>query len=129
MTYLLAFALSTCVVVHTVLYHGYHLYSGFRKIRLEEDDIHAKLMRHYKEVPDWWYAIGFAVCFALAIVAVEVWHTGVPVWSLLLAIALPVVYILPNGFIFAMTGQTVCVFLFCFSRESLVLMFSLSDHD
>ncbi len=68
-------------------------------------------MKNYKEVPNWWYAIGFAVCFALAVVAVEVWDTGVPVWSLLLAMALPVLYILPSGFIFAMTGQSVCDWL------------------
>jgi hypothetical protein len=105
MTYLLAFSLSTCVIVHTALYHGYQLYSGIRKIRIKEDDIHTKLMKNYKEVPNWWYAIGFAVCFALAVVAVEVWDTGEPVWSLL---ALPVLYILPSGFIFAMTGQSVC---------------------
>jgi len=45
------------------------------------------------------------------VVAVEVWDTGVPVWSLLLAMALPVLYILPSGFIFAMTGQSVCGWL------------------
>lgn len=39
----------------------------------------------------------------------QVWDTGVPVWSLILAVLLPVVYILPNGFIYAMTGQGVSV--------------------
>ena len=107
MTYLLAFALSTCVIVHTALYHGRQLYMGILKLRLEEDDIHSKLMKSYKEVPDWWYAIGFASFFGLAVVTVEVWQTGVPVWSLILAVALPVLYILPNGFIYAMTGQAV----------------------
>ncbi|KAF9523850.1 oligopeptide transporter [Crepidotus variabilis] len=109
MTYLLAFALSSCVLVHTALYHGLQLWNGFRKIRTETDDIHAKLMKNYKEVPDWWYAIGFAAFFALAIVAVEVWDTDVPVWALLLAIILPVIYVLPSGFIFAMTGQSITI--------------------
>ncbi|KAF8911642.1 oligopeptide transporter [Gymnopilus junonius] len=95
MTYLLAFALSTCAIVHTVLYHGQSLLNGFKKIRVEADDIHAKLMRNYPEVPDWWYAIAFCIFFAIAIVAVEVWSTEVPVWALLLAV----------GFIYAMTGQ------------------------
>ena len=72
MTYLLAFALSTCVIVHTLLYHGRTLLNGFKKIRVENDDIHAKLMRNYPEVPDWWYASAFCVFFSLAIVAVEV---------------------------------------------------------
>jgi fatty acid desaturase len=79
---------------------------GIMRIRTEEDDIHTKLMKSYKEVPDWWYAIGFVSCFALAVVAVEVWDTGVPVWSLLLAV-----------------GVTYCVYLaewvhFCYDWAS-----------
>ncbi|KAF8161465.1 OPT oligopeptide transporter protein-domain-containing protein [Crassisporium funariophilum] len=105
MTYLLAFALSTCVIVHTLLYHGRTLLNGMKKIRVEADDIHAKLMRNYPEVPDWWYASAFCVFFSLAIIAVEVWDTQVPVWALLLSVLLPVIYILPSGFIYAMTGQ------------------------
>lgn len=72
MTYLLAFALSTCVIVHTLLYHGRSLLNGVKKMRVESDDIHAKLMRNYPEVPDWWYLLSFCVFFSLAIVAVEV---------------------------------------------------------
>ncbi|KAL9712217.1 hypothetical protein Ac2012v2_005295 [Leucoagaricus gongylophorus] len=105
MTYLLAFALSTCVIVHTLLYHGRTLLNGLKKIRVEADDIHAKLMRNYPEVPDWWYFSAFCVFFGLAIIAVEVWDTQVPVWALVLAVILPVIYILPSGFIYAMTGQ------------------------
>ncbi|KAF9477891.1 oligopeptide transporter [Pholiota conissans] len=108
-TYLLAFALSTCVIVHTGLYHGKALFNGLRKVRVEADDIHAKLMRNYPEVPDWWYLIAFAVFFSLAVVAVEVWNTEVPVWALLLSVMLPVVYVLPSGFIYAMTGQGITI--------------------
>ena len=65
-------------------------------------------------MPDWWYACVFAAFFGLAIVAAEVWHTGVPVWALLISVALPVIYVLPSGFIFAMTGQGVSGFPFSF---------------
>ena len=105
MTYLIAFALSTCVIVHTLLYHGRTLLNGLKRIRTEADDIHFKLMRNYPEVPDWWFLCVFCVFFSLAIVAVEVWNTGMPVWSLLLSVSLPIVYVLPSGFIYAMTGQ------------------------
>ncbi|KAJ8592476.1 OPT superfamily oligopeptide transporter [Rhizopogon salebrosus TDB-379] len=105
MTYTLAFAMSTCVLVHTILYHGRSLLNGIKKIRVGQDDIHAKLMRNYPEVPDWWYAICFLGFFFLMVVVVEVWHTSVPVWALLLSVALPIVYVLPSGFIYAMTGQ------------------------
>ncbi|KZT27098.1 oligopeptide transporter [Neolentinus lepideus HHB14362 ss-1] len=104
-TYLLAFALTTCVIVHTILYHGRSLLNGIKRIRIEKDDIHAKLMRNYPEVPDWWYMTAFVLFFSLAIVAVEVWHTGVPVWALVLSVLLPIIYVLPSGFIYAMTGQ------------------------
>ncbi|KAF8518212.1 OPT oligopeptide transporter protein-domain-containing protein [Gautieria morchelliformis] len=106
-TYVLALALFTCVIVHTLLYHGHSLWNGFKRLKVEPDDIHAKLMSHYPEVPDWWYLSVFLLFFCLAIVAVEVWHTNVPIWALMLALVLPIVYVLPSGFIFAMTGQPI----------------------
>lgn len=30
-----------------------------------------------------------------------------PVWALLLSVLLPIIYVLPSGFIYAMTGQAV----------------------
>lgn len=71
-TYLIAFALASCLIVHTVLYYGQAVINGFKRINVEKDDIHAKLMRAYPEVPDWWYAAAFCCFFSLAIVAVEV---------------------------------------------------------
>ena len=72
MTYLLAFALSTSVLVHTALYHGQSLMNGMKKIKVERDDIHAKLMRNYPEVPEWWYISAFCFFFCVAVIAVEV---------------------------------------------------------
>ena len=105
MAYLAQFALLPCILIHTLLYHGRSLLNGLKR-DVEADDIHAKLMRHYPEVPDWWY-LTFFFSFALAVVAVEVWDTGIPVWSLLLSIALPAIYVLPAGFVFAQTGLIV----------------------
>src|ERR1700753_1713523 len=76
-----------------------------QRMRVEKDDIHAKLMRNYPEVPDWWYGVAFVTFFACEIIAMEVWKTGVPIWGLLLAVLLPVAHILPSGFIYAMTGK------------------------
>ena len=44
-----------------------------------------------------------------------------PVWALLLAVALPITYVLPSGFIYAMTGQGVRLFLFFSSLPPLSL--------
>ncbi|KAI5985970.1 OPT oligopeptide transporter protein-domain-containing protein [Pisolithus albus] len=60
-----------------------------KRIRVEQDDIHAKIMRNYPDVPDWWYSISPVLFFLMMVVVVGVWHTSVPVWALLLSILLP----------------------------------------
>ncbi|KAF8522157.1 OPT oligopeptide transporter [Hysterangium stoloniferum] len=105
--YLLAIALSTCVLTHTILHHGRSVINNIRNVSVEEDDVHAKLMRHYPEVPNWWYATCVAFFFSVAVLSIKIWPTGMPIWSLCLAVMLPVIYILPSGFIYAFTGQTV----------------------
>jgi hypothetical protein len=37
----------------------------------------------------------------------QVWDTGMPVWALALSVLLPMIYVLPSGFIYAMSGQAV----------------------
>ena len=72
MAYLLSFALATCALVHTILYHGRSVINGMKRIRVEPDDIHAKLMRNYPEVPDWWYIVSFVFFFLMMVLVVEV---------------------------------------------------------
>lgn len=69
LTYLIAFSLTTCVLVHTALYHGPALVNGVKRIKVEDDDIHAKLMRSYPEVPDWWYLGVFLFFFVIGLLA------------------------------------------------------------
>jgi len=104
---LITFMLSTCIITHTALYHGRTLWNAMRSIDPEDEDIHAKLMKAYPEVPKLWYWGILVFFFLMAVVAVERWPTGVPVYSLLVAIAVPAVYVLPGGLIFAVTGQIV----------------------
>ncbi|KAG8709518.1 hypothetical protein FRC08_018297 [Ceratobasidium sp. 394] len=107
MTYLIGFAISTAIIVHTALYHGPALLKGIKNVKIEDDDVHAKLMRAYPEVPDWWYMIALAVFFALAMVTVLVWDTGMPWWGIPLSIVLPIIYTVPVAYVFAMTVQMV----------------------
>jgi OPT oligopeptide transporter protein len=109
MVYLLAFALTTSLLTHTILYHGKSLLDGIRRTNVEEDDIHAKLMKHYPEVPDRWYTTLGIAFFILGVVAIEVYPTGTPVYALALSILLPALYMLPCGFIYAVTSQGVAI--------------------
>jgi hypothetical protein len=83
--------------------------NGIKRIQVEEDDVHARLMRRYPEVPNGWYYTLTATFFIVAIVAVEVWPTGMPVWALCLSLLLPALYLLPCGFIYAVTGQSLAI--------------------
>jgi len=105
MLYLLAFTLSTALLVHTILYHGRTIYNGIRRVPVEKDDVHMTLMGAYPEVPDSWYAGIFLLFFVVAIVTVVVWPTDMPVWALAFSILVPMLYLLPCGFIFAVTGM------------------------
>ncbi len=105
MVYFLAFALSTALLVHTVLYHSRTIYNGIKGVQTEDEDVHAKLMRAYPEVPDSWYASICLAFFMTAVVTIEVWPTDMPVWALALSVLIPALYLIPCGFIFAVTGQ------------------------
>lgn len=107
LVYTTGFAMLTSVLTHTVLYHGKALKKGFMRIRTEEDDVHAKFMRHYPETPDWWYAAMFLIALVFGVVMVEVYDTGLPIWGLIVSILIPTIYILPAGFVYAMTGQAI----------------------
>jgi len=109
MNYLLAFALSTALLVHTSLYHSSTVYHGIKRVQTEEEDVHAKLMRSDPEVSDTWYASIFVVFFAMSIVAIAVWRTDFPVWALALSVLVAALYLIPCGFLFAFTGQEISI--------------------
>lgn len=105
--YLSAFALSTALIVHTALHHGPRIYHSIARLSSEPDDIHAKLIRRYRQVPFWWYLYLFGATFVVSIITIEVFHTGMPVWGYIISILIPLAYLLPAGFILAMTNQVI----------------------
>jgi OPT family oligopeptide transporter len=51
------------------------IYTGF-------EDGHTRMMRRYKEVPEWWYGLVFLFGFVISIIAVEAWPTQTPWYSI-----------------------------------------------
>lgn len=47
--YLITFALSTCILTHTILYYGKSVLDNIRNVKTEEEDVHARLMKGYPE--------------------------------------------------------------------------------
>ncbi|KAK6458856.1 OPT oligopeptide transporter protein-domain-containing protein [Scheffersomyces xylosifermentans] len=104
-SYGLSFASITATVVHTALFHGREILEQFKS--KEKPDVHTRLMKRYREVPDWWFVIVFLVFFALSIVTVRVWNTELPIWALVVGLLIAIFFLLPVGVIFARTNIAV----------------------
>ncbi|CAO3637700.1 unnamed protein product [Mucor hiemalis] len=105
-TYGILFAGVTSILTHTFLYHRKDIVRQFKAARHEDEDIHRKLMRAYPEVPTWWYLVIFFGSFAASFGVIYGWpEIKLPWWGLILAVAIPVVFVLPIGIIQAVTNQ------------------------
>ncbi|KAK2593332.1 hypothetical protein QQS21_008975 [Conoideocrella luteorostrata] len=62
------------IVVNTI--NRRSVYTGF-------EDGHTRMIRRYKEVPEWWYGVVFVFGFIVSMVAVKAWPTQVPWYSIL----------------------------------------------
>lgn len=62
------------IVVNT--WRRQSIYTGFT-------DGQTRMMRKYKEVPEWWYGCIFVFGFAVSIISLTAWPTQTPWWSIL----------------------------------------------
>ncbi|KAG0346499.1 hypothetical protein BG005_000703 [Podila minutissima] len=102
--YGVGFAGLTATVVHVLLYNGKEMVQRWKESRQETEDVHARLMRVYPEVPNWWYGLLFVVTLALSMVTCVVWDF-MSWWAVFLALAITIFFVLPVGIVQAMTNQ------------------------
>ncbi|KAJ0968421.1 hypothetical protein J5N97_025338 [Dioscorea zingiberensis] len=108
-TYGVGFASLTAIVTHVALFHGKEIWelskSAFQEKKV---DVHTRLMRRYKQVPEWWFVCILVANIALTIFACEYYidQLQLPWWGVLLACALAIFFTLPIGIITATTNQT-----------------------
>lgn len=62
LAYGLSFAAVSAVIIHVVLYHGKEIWNQFKMARHQEDDVHMRLMKKYRDAEDWWYG---GKCFSV----------------------------------------------------------------
>jgi hypothetical protein len=81
-------------------------------------DIHTKLMRRYKQVPEWWFICILIANIAVTIFACEYYieQLQLPWWGVLLACAIAFFFTLPIGIITATTNQVPILtpFAYCY---------------
>lgn len=92
LTYGISFAAIASVITHTYLYHGKDIWRRWKQARNQEDDIHMKLAKNYRDAPEWWYLSLMALMIALSFVVITVWDTGFPWWALIVCLAIPLVW-------------------------------------
>lgn len=80
--------------------------SAMKNVKL---DIHTKLMKSYKQVPQWWFYILLVGSIALSLLMSFVWKDDVqlPWWGMLFAFVLAWIVTLPIGVIQATTNQVI----------------------
>lgn len=71
----------------------------------EQTDVHSRLMRVYPEVPRWWYIGLGVISFALGVLGIEICDTKLPVWGLIVALLLSMLFLVPLGIVQAISNQ------------------------
>ncbi|GJN23293.1 hypothetical protein PR202_gb10929 [Eleusine coracana subsp. coracana] len=98
----------TSTIVHVLLFHGADMWKQSRSaMNAAKQDVHAKLMQRYKQVPQWWFLVLLLGSVAVSLLMCFVWKEEVqlPWWGMLFAFALAFIVTLPIGVIQATTNQ------------------------
>ncbi|KAI3836351.1 hypothetical protein MKX03_006862 [Papaver bracteatum] len=104
------FARFSATIVHVALFHGSAIWkqstSAWKNVNVRLD-IHAKLMKAYEEVPQWWYLIILGGSIGLSLLMSFIWPEDIqlPWWWMLFAFVLAFIVTLPIGVIQATTNQ------------------------
>jgi OPT family small oligopeptide transporter len=105
LSYGMGFAGLISTITHIALFYGPDVWRRSVDSRSEEPDIHLKLMRKYKEAPEWWFLSIFVVSFAFGMVAALVWPTHLPWWAFIVCILIGLFFFIPVGMVQAITNQ------------------------
>ncbi|XP_057854378.2 oligopeptide transporter 3 [Cryptomeria japonica] len=101
------FARIAATITHVLLFNGRDMIKRSRSAMNAKLDIHGRMMKRYKEVPEWWFLILLAGSMAFCILLSFVWKDEIqlPWWGMLLACGLSWFLTLPIGVIQATTNQ------------------------
>ncbi|KAI0380621.1 small oligopeptide transporter [Hypomontagnella monticulosa] len=100
--YGLSFASITSVLSHVYFFHWDEIKHALRgSLKL---DIHARLMRSYRHAPWYWWSAIVLIVFGMSVAMTEVYHTGLPVYGIVLAFVIGAIYMVPCGMIQGVTN-------------------------
>jgi OPT family oligopeptide transporter len=104
------FGAYTAIITHAVLYHRREISTGFKNLISRKSafadarDIHTRLMRSYKEVPEWAYFIVLCVSIGIGAATIAVYPTTASPAAALYGVFLAAIFCVPCGIIKAITN-------------------------
>ncbi|CAD6583618.1 MAG: hypothetical protein ASARMPRED_001375 [Alectoria sarmentosa] len=104
LTYGLSFAAIAAVIVQTALFHGGDLWKRVRNIRTDDEDVHLRMMKKYKDVPQWWYAVMFIIMIGISLGVCLGYPTNMHWWGFFVSIIISIIWFVPIGLIQGMTS-------------------------
>lgn len=105
LSYGMGFAGLISTIVHVVVFYGGDIWSRVKDPQYDEPDVHLRLMRRYKEAPQWWFAAIFSISFAFGMIASQAWQTHLPWWAYIVCIVIGAALFIPIGMVQAITNQ------------------------
>ncbi|GLT30344.1 hypothetical protein SLA2020_051480 [Shorea laevis] len=108
-TYGISVAAAISILTHVAFFNGKEILGLLRaSFKENKADIHTKLMRKYKDIPNWWFYLisGVSSLLALHLCIFQKDQIQLPWWSAIFAIGLAFAFSLPMSIITATTNQT-----------------------
>ncbi|KAJ8637079.1 hypothetical protein MRB53_011346 [Persea americana] len=107
--YAFGFAISTSTVTHIILYYWRSVWNQLKETyhnQEQQGDIHNKLMRNYKTVPQWWFYTILSLSSVVAILmCVLVPQLQLPYWGFFVALITSVIVTFVSAVFMATTNQ------------------------
>lgn len=104
LTYGLSFATMIAVLVHAGLFHGKDIWARLRNFGHEEEDIHARLMSRFKQIPMWWFLSVLLIMVGIGFGVTQGYPTHLSWWAFIIALIMAVVWFVPIGIVQASTN-------------------------
>ena len=111
--YGVSFGVVTSTITHAALYHRREIGSGFKNLITRKSafanskDVQTRLMRSYREVPEWAYLIVLCVSIGLGAAGIAAYPTNTSPAAALYGVFLAVIFCVPCGIIMAVTNVEV----------------------
>lgn len=110
--YLAFFSIYAATISYAYLWHRHEIWMGMKGMfkrgeKTAYQDVHNRLMSAYPEVSEWWYLAVLLFAIGCSIGGVAGWDTYTTVGVVFYGLALCLVFVIPVGLIFAITGLEV----------------------